>query len=56
VMVYSALFGVGKLLMQKWSLGTCLVVLAALCVWQMSRELGRGHGSPERVVSDSHET
>jgi hypothetical protein len=49
-MVYSALFGVGKLLMQKWLLGICLVTLAALCAWQMSRELSRGHGSPERMV------
>jgi SSS family solute:Na+ symporter len=50
VMVYSAFFGVGKLLLEKWSLGICLVALAALCAWQMSRELSRGHGSPERVV------
>jgi hypothetical protein len=50
VMVYSALFGVGKLLMQKWGLGTCLTTLAALCAWQMSRELSRGDGSPERAV------
>src|SRR6202795_3759551 len=49
VMVYSALFGVGKLLIQKWSLGICLTTLAALCAWQMSRELSHGHGSPERA-------
>src|SRR5580704_13769163 len=52
VMVYSALFGVGKLLMQKWGLGTCLTTLAALCAWQMSRELGRGHGSLEAVTRE----
>ena len=52
VMVYSALFGVGKLLLQQWLLGTCLVVIAALCAWQMSRELSRGHDSLERVVRD----
>jgi solute:Na+ symporter, SSS family len=50
VMVYSALFGVGKLLMQKWGLGICLTTLAALCAWQMSRELSHGHGSPERAA------
>jgi hypothetical protein len=49
-MVYSALFGVGKLLMQKWGLGICLSALAAVCAWQMSRELSRDHGSPEKVV------
>ncbi len=47
VMVYSALFGVGKLLMQRWSLGVCLVLVAALSAWQMSRELKHGHGSPK---------
>jgi len=50
VMVYSALFGVGKLLMQQWTLGTCLTTLAALCAWQMSRELSHGHGAPERAA------
>src|SRR5271154_3939168 len=50
VMVYSALFGVGKLLLQKWPLGICLTTLAALCAWQMSRELSHGHGSPERAL------
>ena len=40
VMVYSALFGVGKLLLQQPSVGTALVLLAALCAWQMRRELG----------------
>jgi solute:Na+ symporter, SSS family len=49
VMVYSALFGVGKLLLQKWPLGICLTTLAAFCAWQMSRELSHGHGSPERA-------
>jgi len=44
VMVYSALFGVGKLLMQEWPLGVCLVLVAALSAWQMSRELRHGHG------------
>src|SRR5277367_6008904 len=53
VMVYSALFGVGKLLLQQWLLGTCLSALAALCAWQMSRELSRGHGSLEAVIPDS---
>ena len=49
VMVYSALFGVGKLLMQKWPLGFCLVLVAVVAAWQMSRELSHGHGSPERL-------
>ena len=53
VMVYSALFGVGKLLLQQWLLGTCLVVIAVLCAWQMSRELSRGHGSVEAVIRES---
>src|SRR5271169_2577707 len=50
VMVYSALFGVGKLLLQQWLLGTCLSALAGVCAWQMSRELRRGHGSLEAGI------
>jgi SSS family solute:Na+ symporter len=38
-MVYSALFGVGKLLLQQRGLGIILVLLATICAWQMSREL-----------------
>jgi hypothetical protein len=45
VMVYSALFGVGKLLLRHWPLGIFLVLLATVCAWQMSRELSRGQGS-----------
>jgi Na+/proline symporter len=41
VMVYSALFGVGKLLMLHWALGIFLVLVATICAWQMSRELSR---------------
>jgi solute:Na+ symporter, SSS family len=40
-MTYSALFGVGKILLKHWELGTCLVFLAMACAWQMSRELSR---------------
>jgi solute:Na+ symporter, SSS family len=45
VMVYSALFGVGKLLLRHRPLGIFLVLLATVCAWQMSRELSRGPGS-----------
>jgi SSS family solute:Na+ symporter len=41
VMVYAALFGVGKLLLQHWTIGAVLVVVAIVCAWQMSRELSR---------------
>jgi len=41
-MVYSALFGVGKLLLQQQGLGMVLVAVAAMCAWQMSRELRLG--------------
>jgi SSS family solute:Na+ symporter len=37
--VYSALFGVGKLLLQQREIGLILVLLAAICAWQMRREL-----------------
>jgi len=50
VMVYSALFGVGKLLLQNWGLGIGLTTLAALCAWQMSRELSGGHGAHAKVA------
>jgi len=41
-MVYSALFGVGKLLLHRWALGGVLVALTIVCVWEMSRQLSRG--------------
>jgi len=41
VMVYSALFGVGKLLLLERGLGTLLVVVAGGSAWQLSRELSR---------------
>jgi Na+/proline symporter len=41
VMVYSALFGVGKLLMVHWPLGIFLILIAMICAWQMARELSR---------------
>src|SRR5499427_2493515 len=40
-MVYSALFGVGKLLMHHWSLGIFLVLVATICAWRMAGELNR---------------
>ena len=41
-MVYSTLFGVGKLLLLDWGVGVGLLLVAILCAWQMSRELSRG--------------
>ena len=46
-MVYSALFGVGKLLMHDWSLGIFLVLSATICAWRMARELNREQGAPQ---------
>ena len=40
VMTYSALFGVGKLLLHRVS-GAFLLLLAILCAWRMWRELGK---------------
>jgi solute:Na+ symporter, SSS family len=42
VMVYSALFGVGKLLLHHWLLGIFLVLVAPVCAWRMARKLTRG--------------
>jgi Na+/proline symporter len=47
VMVYSALFGVGKLLLHHWLLGIFLVLIAAACAWRMARELTCGQGALE---------
>ena len=47
VMVYSALFGVGKLLLRHWPLGIFLVLIATACAWRMARELTRGQGALE---------
>jgi solute:Na+ symporter, SSS family len=41
VIVYSTLFGVGKILLRHWELGTLLLALMAVCAWQLSRELSR---------------
>jgi SSS family solute:Na+ symporter len=41
-MVYGAMFGVGEILLQKWTGGLVLVTFAAICALQMSRELSRG--------------
>ncbi|MGC1686438.1 MAG: sodium:solute symporter family protein [Candidatus Acidiferrales bacterium] len=41
VMVYAALFGVGKLLLRHYGLGVVLVIVSALAAWQMTRELAR---------------
>ncbi|HXP67641.1 MAG TPA: hypothetical protein VOA88_00025, partial [Candidatus Dormibacteraeota bacterium] len=46
-MVYSALFGVGKLLMHHWPLGIFLVLVATICAWRMARELNQGQGAPQ---------
>ena len=45
VMVYSALFGVGKLLFHVYPLGAVLVALAILCAFRMHRELTIGQGT-----------
>ena len=44
LMVYCALFGVGKLLLRHWGLGSLLTVLSVVAAWQMSRQLRRGWG------------
>ena len=46
-MVYSALFGVGKLLMHHWPLGIFLVLIATICAWRMAGELNREQGAPQ---------
>jgi Na+/proline symporter len=40
-MVYGAMFGVGEILLLKWTGGVILVMFAGVCAWQMSRELSR---------------
>ncbi len=41
VMTYSALFGVGKILLFHWWLGSFLLLLGAVSAWLISRELAR---------------
>jgi solute:Na+ symporter, SSS family len=45
VMIYSALFGVGKILLHHRALGFVLVALSAICAWRMHHELTTGQGS-----------
>jgi solute:Na+ symporter, SSS family len=47
VMVYSALFGVGKILLRHAGRGIPLVMLSAVCAWQMSRELKKSWSASE---------
>ena len=54
-MVYSALFGVGKLLMHHWSLGIFLVLAATICAWQMAKELNREQGEPQLAPTTTTE-
>jgi len=41
VMVYCALFGVGKMLLLEGRTGAVLIALAAVSAWRLSRELQR---------------
>jgi len=41
VMVYCALFGVGKLLLLHYGIGLVLVAISAVCAWRMAKELSR---------------
>jgi hypothetical protein len=55
-MVYSALFGVGKLLMHHWSLGIFLALVATICAWRMARELNHEQGAPQLPYNHSRLT
>jgi hypothetical protein len=44
-MVYSALFGVGKILFHSYAMGIALVLIAIASAWRMRHELTSGHGS-----------
>jgi solute:Na+ symporter, SSS family len=41
VMIYCALFGVGKLLLLHYGIGIVLVAVSTLCAWRMAKELSR---------------
>jgi solute:Na+ symporter, SSS family len=41
VMTYCALFGVGKLLLLHWGIGTLLILIGVIAAWLISRELAR---------------
>ncbi len=41
VMIYCALFGVGKLLLLHYGIGLVLVAVSAVCAWRMAKELSR---------------
>lgn len=44
VMTYCALFGVGKMLLFHYAMGTALLIVGAISAWLISRELGRLQG------------
>jgi solute:Na+ symporter, SSS family len=41
VMIYCALFGVGKILLLHYGIGSVLVAVSAVCAWRMAKELSR---------------
>jgi solute:Na+ symporter, SSS family len=47
VMVYSALFGAGKLLLHHWLLGMFLALVSSLCAWRLAKELTHGQRALE---------
>jgi solute:Na+ symporter, SSS family len=50
-MVYSALFGVGKILLHQPGIGSALVVLAIVCAWLLYRDIQRGWGVEDRAAA-----
>jgi hypothetical protein len=49
--VYSALFGVGKILLHRPGIGSALVVLAIVCAWLLYRDIQRGWGVEDRAAA-----
>jgi solute:Na+ symporter, SSS family len=50
VMIYAALFGVGKLLLEHWQSGSVLILIAVVCAWLMRRELNHVKESEPDVL------
>jgi solute:Na+ symporter, SSS family len=48
VMIYCALFGVGKILLLHYGIGSVLVIISALCAWFLAKELSQ----PMEFVSE----
>ena len=53
IMIYAVLFGMGKLLLERWASGSVLLLIATVSAWLMWRELNHVKESDPGVLKRS---